>query len=75
MADPALREAARTEARFHLRRAYLDAWLSERLLQLREADLATVESWLKAARARLEAGGRSGVPGQPGGRRGSPCPG
>jgi outer membrane protein TolC len=59
-ADPALREAARTEARFHLRQAYLDAWLSERLLQLREADLATVESWLKAARARLEAGADPG---------------
>lgn len=59
-ADPALREAARTEAQFHLRRAYLDAWLSERLLQLREADLATVESWHKAARARLEAGADPG---------------
>ena len=52
-ADPALREAARTEARFHLRRAYLEAWLGERLLQLREADVATVSSWLQAARARL----------------------
>jgi outer membrane protein TolC len=59
-ADPALRVAARAEAQFHLRRAYLDAWLSERLLQLREADLATVESWLKAARARLEAGADPG---------------
>jgi outer membrane protein TolC len=59
-ADPTLREAARTEAQFHLRRAYLDAWLSERLLQLREADLATVESWHKAARARLEAGADPG---------------
>jgi len=59
-ADPALREAARTEAHFHLRRAYLEAWLNERLLQLREADLATVESWLLAARARLEAGADPG---------------
>jgi len=59
-ADPALREAARTEAQFDLRRAYLDAWLSERLLQLREADLTTVQSWLKAARARLEAGADPG---------------
>lgn len=55
-ADPALREAARVEARFRLRQAYLDAWLAERLLQLREADLATVRTWLQAARARLEAG-------------------
>ena len=59
-ADPALREAARIEARFHLRRAYLEAWLSERLLQLREADLATVRSWLEAARTRLEAGADPG---------------
>lgn len=59
-ADPALREAARIEARFHLRRAYLEAWLSERLLQLRETDLATVKSWLEAARARLEAGADPG---------------
>ena len=55
-ADPTLREAARLEARFRLRQAYLDAWLAERLLQLREADLATVQVWLQAARARLEAG-------------------
>ena len=55
-ADPRLREAARIEAGYRLRQAYLDAWLGERLLQLREADLATVQAWLKAARARLEAG-------------------
>ena len=55
-ADPALRESARIEARFRLRQAYLDAWLAERLLALREADLSTVQTWLKAARARLEAG-------------------
>lgn len=55
-ADPALREAARIEARFRLRQAYLDAWLSEQLLALRETDLATVRSWLQAAQARLEAG-------------------
>jgi len=59
-ADPALRAAAGTEAQFQLRRAYLDAWLTERLLQLRDADLTTVESWLKAARARLEAGADPG---------------
>lgn len=55
-ADPALREAARIEARFRLRQAYLEAWLSERLLGLRESDLATVQAWLKAAQARLESG-------------------
>jgi len=55
-ADPALREAARIEDRFRLRQAFLDAWLAERLLQLRETDLATVQTWLTAARARLEAG-------------------
>ncbi len=55
-ADPALREAARIEARFRLRQAYLDAWLAERLLTLREADLTTVQSWLQAAKARFETG-------------------
>lgn len=55
-ADPALRESARIEARFRLRKAYLDAWLSERLLGLRESDLGTVRTWLKAAQIRLEAG-------------------
>ncbi len=55
-ADPALREAARIEARFRLRQSYLDAWLSEQLLALRESDLATVQTWLKASKARLEAG-------------------
>ena len=55
-ADPALRGAARVEARFRLRQVYLDAWLAQELLHLREADLATVQAWLKAAQARLEAG-------------------
>ena len=59
-ADPALRGAARIEAFFRLRQAYLDAWLAERLLQLREADLVTVEAWLRAAQARLEAGADPG---------------
>jgi len=54
--DPVLREAARVDARFQLRQAYLDAWLAERTLALREADLDTVRAWLKAAKARLEAG-------------------
>lgn len=55
-ADPALREAARIEARYRLRQAYLEAWLSEQLLALRESDLSTVQAWLTAAKARLEAG-------------------
>jgi hypothetical protein len=55
-ADPALRGAARIEARFRLRQAYLDAWLAEEILHLREADLVTVQAWFKAAQARLEAG-------------------
>ncbi|MBK7294115.1 MAG: TolC family protein [Holophagaceae bacterium] len=40
--------------------ALSEAWLGERLLQLREADVATVSSWLQAARARLEAGADPG---------------
>jgi outer membrane protein TolC len=59
-AHPALREAAKIETGFRLRQAYLDAWLAERLLQLREADLTTVQAWLKAAQARLEAGAEPG---------------
>ncbi len=55
-AGPALRQGAAIEAKFRLRQAYLDAWLDEQLLILREADVATVQSWLKAAKARLEAG-------------------
>ena len=59
-ADPVLRGAAEVEARFQLRQAYLAAWLAERLLRLREADLATVEAWLQAAQARLAAGADPG---------------
>lgn len=55
-ADPALRSAAQVEAQFRLRTAYLDAWLAEEILNLREADLVTVQAWLKAAQVRLEAG-------------------
>lgn len=54
--DPVLREAARIDARFQLRQAYLDAWLTERSLQFRQSDLETVQAWLKAAKARFEAG-------------------
>jgi outer membrane protein TolC len=53
---PLLKDAALREAAHRLRTAYLDAWLAARLLALREADLLTVEKWLKAARTRFEAG-------------------
>lgn len=55
-AHPLLKEAARREASFRLRSAYLEAWVAARILALRDADLSTVERWLKAARARFEAG-------------------
>jgi len=55
-AHPLLMEAARREGAFRLRAAYLDAWLAERSLVVREADLATVEQWLQAARVRFDAG-------------------
>lgn len=55
-AHPLMVEAARREGQFLLRSAYLDAWLAVRLVALREADLGTVDHWLAAAKARLEAG-------------------
>lgn len=55
-AHPLLKEAANREAAFRLRTAYLDAWLAERLLALREADLLVVERWFQAAQVRYEAG-------------------
>lgn len=55
-AHPLLEEAARRESRFRLHAAYLDAWLSAREVGLREADLQTVDQWLRTARLRLEAG-------------------
>ncbi len=55
-AHPLLREAAQRERVHRLRTAYLDAWLASKLLELREADLITVERWLKSARARFDAG-------------------
>lgn len=53
---PLLKEAAQREGSHRLWTAYLDAWLAARLVALREVDLVTVEKWLKAARARFEAG-------------------
>jgi len=55
-AHPLMAEAARREGRFRLRSAYLDAWLASRMVAMREADLGTVDRWLEAAKARLEAG-------------------
>ncbi|HLO69199.1 MAG TPA: TolC family protein [Holophaga sp.] len=55
-AHPLLVEAARREGQFQLRSAYLEAWLAVKLVTLREADLVTVDRWLAAARARLDAG-------------------
>lgn len=55
-AHPLMKEAAQREASLRLRTAYLEAWLAARTLALRESDLDTVEGWLKAARARFEAG-------------------
>lgn len=55
-ADPVLREAARREVRLRLRQGYLDLWLAQRVFELREQDVETVETWLKAARVRREVG-------------------
>ncbi len=55
-AHPLLKESASRESALRLRTAYLDAWLAARMLALRETDLATVEEWLQAAKARFEAG-------------------
>lgn len=55
-ADPLLREAARRESLLRLRQAYLDAWLEQQVAYLREQDLQTVATWLKAAQVRLESG-------------------
>lgn len=55
-AHPLVMEAARREGHFRLKSAYLDAWLASRLVALREADLGTVDRWLQAAKARMEAG-------------------
>jgi outer membrane protein TolC len=55
-AHPLLVEAARREGLFQARAAYASGWLAARLVALREADLQTVDRWLEAAQARLEAG-------------------
>ena len=55
-ADPLLVEAARREGALRVKLGYLEAWLAQRLLALRETDLATVERWLQATQARVKAG-------------------
>ena len=55
-AAPVLREGARAESLLALRRAFLDAWLDERLILLRELDVTTVETWLRTSLARRDAG-------------------
>jgi len=55
-AHPLMTEAARREGLFRLKNAYLDAWLASRMAAFRMADLVTVDQWLEAAKARLEAG-------------------
>lgn len=52
----ALLSGARAVARLRREELYLDVWLAQRSAAIREADLATVERWLGAAKARLEAG-------------------
>jgi hypothetical protein len=51
-----LRAAARTEGLLALRHAFLDAWLDEKLVALREVDVETVEGWLRTSVARRDAG-------------------
>jgi hypothetical protein len=46
----------KAEARARLHQAYLDAWLAQAQLRLRTDQLATMEDWLRVARARVESG-------------------
>lgn len=55
-ASPLLRAAARIEARFHLRLAYLDAWAEDRIARWRDLDLDTLRDWLRVAGKRVETG-------------------
>lgn len=53
---PLLVESARREAALRVKFAYLEAWLAQRTLALRESDLATVERWLEVTRGRAREG-------------------
>ena len=55
-AHPLLAESARREAALRVKFGYLEAWLAQRTLALREADLATVEHWLEVTRGRARDG-------------------
>jgi len=46
-------ESSRREAVLRVKLAYLEAWLAQRILEIRETDLATVERWLEASRSRV----------------------
>jgi len=54
VADPLMVESARREAALRIKIGYLEAWLAQRLLALRETDLSTVEHWLQATQARAK---------------------
>ena len=47
---------ARAEAQHRLRLAYLDAWLAQAQLQLREAQFDLTQTWVKVAQARVDSG-------------------
>ena len=55
-AHPLLAESTRREAALRVKFGYLEAWLAQRTLALREADLATVERWLSVTRGRARDG-------------------
>jgi outer membrane protein TolC len=51
-----MRAAARTVADAELAEAFIAAWLAQAIAELRQQDMAAVDSWLAAARRRAEAG-------------------
>ncbi len=55
-AHPLLVESVQREAALRVKFAYLEAWLAQRTLALREADLATVERWLSVTQRRAQDG-------------------
>lgn len=55
-AAPILRGAARALAEQQVSSAYADAWLAAERVEVRLADVATLERWLDIARRRVEAG-------------------
>ncbi len=53
-AHPLMLESASREAALRIKFGYLEAWQAQRLLALRETDLATVERWLQATQTRAK---------------------